>query len=44
MNSSQTQEEILAALEEIGYPATPAASVASCCNAEMSCKSAKMAD
>ncbi|GAA0560436.1 hypothetical protein GCM10009098_30650 [Rheinheimera aquimaris] len=41
VNSSQSQEDILAALDEIGYPATP---VASCCNVQMSCKSAKVAD
>jgi copper chaperone len=40
INSSQSKEDILAALEDIGYPAT---SASSCCNVEMSCKSAKMA-
>lgn len=38
VNTSIAQEEILNALEEIGYPAT---SIASCCNSQMSCNSSQ---
>tara|TARA_R110002033_G_scaffold15894_3_gene44630 strand:- start:27528 stop:27776 length:249 start_codon:yes stop_codon:yes gene_type:complete len=36
VQSSQSQEEIIDALEEIGYPAKPEST---CCSADRSCKS-----